>query len=109
MLAPRMLSCALLLLGACAGQADSEAAEIAEGERIYREPVEDGNTFACATCHALEEPASDFRRPGHPLGDAAARPSFKDGAVTDLREAVNSCLVEWMNAQPWSAPDPRWI
>jgi mono/diheme cytochrome c family protein len=107
--ASRLLLCAFLLLGACAGEADPEAAESAEGERIYLEPVEDGNTFACATCHALEESASDFRRPGHPLGDAAARPSFKDGAVIELREAVNSCLVEWMNAEPWTAVDPRWI
>jgi mono/diheme cytochrome c family protein len=109
MLASRLLSCAFLLLGACAGEADPEASESAEGERIYREPIEDGNTFACATCHALEEPAPDFRRPGHSLGDAAARPSFKNGAVSELREAVNSCLTEWMNAEPWTARDPRWI
>jgi len=96
------------LANACSSQAapiDDDAA----GRRVYGQPVDDGNTFSCATCHALEEPADDYRRPGHPLGDAAARPSWKNGAVHDLREAVNTCLVEWMNAQPWSADDPRWL
>jgi mono/diheme cytochrome c family protein len=109
MLPARLLVSTALLLPACVGDAHSDAPDTSEGERIYLEPVEDGNTFACATCHALEEPAADFRRPGHSLGDAAARPSFKNGAVGDLREAVNSCLVEWMNAEPWDADDQRWM
>jgi mono/diheme cytochrome c family protein len=25
-----------------------------------------------------------------------------------MREAVNNCLAHWMNAEPWSADDPRW-
>ncbi len=94
---------------ACASSDGGAEEPSSEGERIYREPVADGNTWACATCHALSEPAEDFRRPAHPIGDAAARPSFKNGQVAELREAVNSCLVEWMNAEPWSADDQRWL
>jgi mono/diheme cytochrome c family protein len=87
-----------------------ESAPMSEGEEIFRSRVEDGNTFTCATCHATSEPADDgFRRPGHALGDAAARPTFKNGQVADLREAAGSCLQEWMNADAWTADDPRWI
>jgi mono/diheme cytochrome c family protein len=78
--------------------------------RLYAERHADGNTFACATCHALDEPAADgYLRPGHPIGDAAARPSFKNGQLTELRDAVNSCRTEWMAAPPFAAGDPRWL
>src|SRR5690606_22721219 len=67
-------------------------------------------TFACATCHALSEPADDgLRRAGHPIGDATARPTYKNGERREMRGAVNSCLTEWMNAAPWTAEDERWI
>lgn len=105
----RTLACAFLLtlVIACDGE-PADGADTAMGEQIYSARVDDGNTFTCATCHALEEPAADFRRPGHPLGDAAARPHFKNGAVAEMRDAVNSCLQEWMNAEPWTADDERW-
>jgi mono/diheme cytochrome c family protein len=87
-----------------------EFGEMSEGETLYRTRVGDGNTFACETCHALSEPADDgLRRAGHPIGDAAARATYKNGELRELREAVNSCLVEWMNAEPWSADDERWV
>jgi mono/diheme cytochrome c family protein len=90
--------------------ADETGGELSEGEALYAEPIADGNSFSCATCHALSEPAPDgFRRPGHPIGDATRRPSWKNGQLDDMRDAVNSCLQEWMNAEPWAADDPRWI
>jgi mono/diheme cytochrome c family protein len=77
---------------------------------LFEQPLEGGNTFACATCHALSEPAADgFRRPGHPLGDATRRPSYKNGQISEMREAVNTCLTEWMTAEPWTADDPDWL
>jgi len=80
------------------------------GETLYLEPHDDGNVFACATCHALEEPAPDgIRRPGHPIGDAANRPSYKNGQLTELLQAVNSCRVEWMTAPAFAETDPRWL
>ena len=94
-----------------AGCSDSGAESVAvSGEALYMEPHSDGNTFACSTCHSLEEPASDgIRRPGHAIGDAANRPTFKNGQLTDLREAVNTCRVEWMAATEFSEDDPRWM
>lgn len=80
-----------------------------QGEEIYRNTVDDGNSFTCATCHALTEPATGLRRVGHSIGDAAARPSFKNGQVGELHDAVNSCLQEWMNAEPWTTDDERWV
>ncbi len=80
------------------------------GEELYMLPHVDGNTFACSTCHAITEPAGDgFIRPGHPIGDAAARPSYKNGAVADFRAAVNSCRVEWMNAPAYEEDDENWV
>lgn len=87
-----------------------ETGELGEGEAVYRQTVADGNSFTCSTCHALSEPSADgLRRPGHPIADATRRPTWKNGQLTDMREAVNSCLSEWMNAEPWSADDPRWL
>jgi mono/diheme cytochrome c family protein len=76
---------------------------------LYARPHPDGNSFACETCHALTEPAADgVRRAGHALGDAARRPTFKNGAFTDLLDAVNACRVDWMAAPAFEADDPRW-
>jgi cytochrome c len=97
-----------LAAGGCAG-------ESSPGEAVFREARPDGNTFTCDTCHSLEEDANGmasdgFRRPGHPLGDAVARPSYKNGRVDTLVEAVNSCLVEWMNAEPFADEnDPDFV
>ncbi len=93
--------------GWLAGCGDS-AGEVS-GEALYLQRHTDGNTFACATCHALDEPAQDgLRRPGHAIGDAANRPSYKNGQLTELLDAVNTCRVEWMAALPFDGDEPRW-
>lgn len=76
---------------------------VAEGAKVYMEPRSNGNTFACAHCHALSEPMDSFTRPGHPIGDALRRPSFKNGELTSFIDAVNICLDEWMAVDsPWT-------
>jgi len=112
---------ALLVLGAGCGESGRPAGPSgsddggpgpygSEGERVYSEPLADGNTFACATCHAIEEPAPDgLTRPGHPIGDATRRPSYKNGRVTELLEAVNTCVTDWMNASAFTDGDTRWL
>ncbi len=97
-----------LALAGC-GSDSKEGAAAQRGALIYMDPLPTGNSFACATCHALSEPAPDFRRPGHPIGDAAARGSWKNGTVGELRGAVNTCAVEWMNAGAFAADDPTWL
>jgi mono/diheme cytochrome c family protein len=85
-------------------------AVVVRGMSLYESPVPGGNSFACASCHALEEPAADgLRRPGHPIGDAVARSTWKNGQLTEVRDAVNSCRDEWMNAPDWSPADPDWM
>jgi len=87
----------------------STVAPLGGGKAVYESRVENANTFTCGTCHALSEPASDgLRRPGHPIGDATRRPSYKNGQVPRMLDAVNSCLTEWMNAEPWTESDPRY-
>lgn len=100
---------AVQLVVGCAATGELEPADFTAGEAVYRATVEDGNTFSCATCHAIDDAADEYRRPGHPLGDAAGRPTYKGGQLVELREAVNSCLTEWMNAEAWLADDLRWI
>jgi mono/diheme cytochrome c family protein len=104
----RLLCFVLLLLSAFTAACSDMAAP--SGQALYEQPHADGNTFACATCHALEQPAGDgIRRAGHQIGDAANRPSFKNGQLDTLIEAVNSCRVEWMAATELSGDDPRWM
>jgi mono/diheme cytochrome c family protein len=80
------------------------------GRSLFEAPLSDGNSFACATCHALAEPSPDgWRRPGHPIGDATHRVHWKNGKAASFLDAVNSCLVEWMVAPAWSAGDPKFI
>lgn len=93
-----------LLLSGCGGSSGELS-----GQELYSQPSSSGNTFACETCHALSEPASDgLIRPGHPIGDATKRPSYKNGQVTELLDAVNSCRTDWMRADAWSEGDRDW-
>lgn len=66
--------------GTLDARSDSGGGESAVfSEVLYTERRPGGNTFACATCHSLEEPAPDGeRRPRHKMGDAAIRPSYKN-------------------------------
>ncbi len=80
------------------------------GEMVYRFTQPTGNSFTCASCHALEEPASNgIDRPGHPLGSSTHRPTYKDGQLTEMLDAVNSCRDEWMNADLWTESSPDWL
>jgi mono/diheme cytochrome c family protein len=98
----------IMLLGCNDGDATHDSGS--DGNALYAEPHADGNTFACATCHALSEPAADgWTRPGHPIGDAAVRPTFKNGQLPTLRDAVNNCRRDWMGASDWAADDGDWL
>jgi cytochrome c len=80
------------------------------GETVYRFTQPSGNSFTCATCHAIAEPASNgLRRAGHPLVDALRRPHYKNGQLTEFVDAANSCLDEWMNADPWTTSSADYL
>ncbi len=109
-----MRSRAGLLLGGLfavfAGCNGSPQGATVAGEAVFSQPLRDGNTFACATCHALSEPAVDkLLRPGHPIGDATRRQHWKNGRAATFLDAVNSCVTEWMVAPAWTATEPRFI
>ena len=93
----------MILATACGGETESS------GENIYRFASTAGNSFSCATCHALAEPAGDgLVRPGHQIGDATRRPDFKNGELATFREAANTCRRDWMGAPEWSEADPEY-
>ena len=100
-----------LWLGLVLTAAGCSGFSLMPGPLLYSQamPAGTGNTFACATCHALTEPAEDgLIRPGHPIGDATRRPSYKGGQTTEMLEAVNGCLEEWMGADPWTEESLEW-
>lgn len=83
------------------------------GGEIFTTAVSSASTFSCASCHAIAETngfASDgLRRPGHPLLNATRRPSFKNGGLGSMLDAVNICLTEWMNTSPWQTSNGEWL
>lgn len=82
----------------------------APGQLVFEKPLSDGNSFACATCHALREPdPAGLRRPGHPVGDATRRSRWKNGQAATFLAAVNSCVTEWMVAPAFEPADPRFV
>ncbi len=87
-----------------------ETGDEVPGIMYFESELADGNSFACTTCHATAEPPVDgIRRVGHQLGDATRRSTYKNGQLTEMLDAVNSCLEEWMNAPPWTAESPEWL
>jgi len=96
-------------LGACSHDSSSAGrTDEVSGEAVYQSPLSDGNSFACATCHALNEPGADsLRRPAHPIGSATRRSHWKNGKAASFLEAVNSCVTEWMVAPAWQPSEPR--
>lgn len=90
-------------------QTPTPASPMENGQMVYTTPLSTSSTFSCSTCHALAEPAADgIRRPGHAIGDATRRTSWKNGAVDSFREAANSCLTEWMNTDAWDETNPQY-
>lgn len=104
-----LLASVVVVSGCVQEGGGEEESSRSPGERLYRQSLEEGNTFACATCHALEEPTADgTQRPGHPIGNATKRPTYKNGQFDEMLPAVNSCLEEWMNAPTWEKSDEDW-
>jgi mono/diheme cytochrome c family protein len=101
----------LVALGACSQRSPAgSSSDPVSGQAVYEMPLSDGNSFACATCHALSEPSADaLRRPGHPIGDAPRRSQWKNGKAATFLDAVNSCVTEWMVAPAWPSTDPRFV
>ncbi len=96
---------------------EPELASVQENGRagglVFTSALSSASTFACASCHAMSETdgfASDgFRRPGHSLQNSTKRETFKNGLFTDMLDAVNTCVTEWMNATAWSSDNTDWI
>lgn len=90
------LACATLSCG------DTERVEplaargalLASDPRITRSQY---NAFACLTCHSVDDPPAGARvYPGASLRGAARRPTYWNGEVTHLREAVERCWTGFM-------------
>lgn len=96
-------------LAACSQNSSMDSrSDHTSGQAVFENPLSDGNSFACATCHALSEPSLDaLRRPGHPIGDATRRSRWKNGKAATFLDAVNSCVTEWMVAPAWKPSEPR--
>jgi len=96
----------------CGSSSDAGSGNAAalDGAQVFTSTLKDGNSFACATCHSLNEPSADgIRRAGHELSDSTRRTSWKNGKAHSFLEAANSCVTEWMVASAWTANDPRYL
>jgi thiosulfate dehydrogenase len=99
----------LLLLGGC-GDDTIPAATV--GARLLADPALSPsplNAFACTTCHqvAVAPPDGGPLYAGADLYDVVHRPSWWGGNVTELLDAINYCLVEFMGGAALDPNDPR--
>lgn len=111
-MAKLLLALLFLSQAACdqvGGTASSDDFEINTGLDAFTKKIQGANTFRCSTCHTFEGVSSPFRTAGHDLTNAAFRTTYKNGALTDLRDAVNNCIEHWMNGTPWEESDNRWM
>src|SRR5688572_12952315 len=103
----------LPLVALLAAGCDLESPE-ERGAALFRDPKAAGGQmapYACAFCHAIDEPAEDgFTRPGFPMRNAAARPSFWGGERRTLRDAASLCSVAFMLGRGFlpEDQDPDW-
>ena len=94
-----------------------EQAFLREGETEYATASADGNAYACAHCHSRGEAGAFLggditsetaRRAAYGLGDVLRRESWFGTQIVDLREAVNRCRDDWMEAPPLAEEDRAW-
>jgi cytochrome c len=84
---------------------------LSEGKMLFENAHRgrNGNGFSCIICHDSGIDGEDgLIRPGHTMMNAFNRPSWKNGNVDQLLEAVNTCLSDWMNADTLSEDDLLW-
>ena len=84
-----------------------------DGRVVFMEPQPNGNTFSCGVCHKLQESLPDqFDRPGHAVGDALRRSSYKNGLLPNFLDAVNTCLETWITVpaeELWTEETPEFV
>jgi cytochrome c len=74
-----------------------------------------GNNFSCANCHGISEnqqglsTVDGLHRPAHPLFNAVNRSSFYNQNTTELLDAVNICLEDWMDAETLADGSQEWL
>ncbi|NKB33150.1 MAG: c-type cytochrome [Pseudomonadales bacterium] len=83
------------------------------GSAVFTTALSSSSTFTCSTCHAISETdgfaVDGLKRPGHSLMNVTKRESYKNGQHDDLRDAVNTCVTEWMNTAALQETDTDWI
>jgi thiosulfate dehydrogenase len=71
-----------------------KGAVLASDPRVTRSQY---NAFACTTCHTVRTASNNTRvLPGAPLQGVARRPTYWNGEVVHLREAVTRCWTRFM-------------
>lgn len=84
-----------------------------DGANVFTTALSSNSTFSCSSCHAMSETngfaVDGIRRPGHTLENASRRSSYKDGQLDSFLDAVNTCVVEWMNGSALVETDQDWV
>ncbi len=81
------------------------------GEQLFSDPrISESayNEVSCQSCHALDAGGDGRILPGHPLANAAFRPSYWGGNERRLLDAINVCFRDFQRGYPPLADDdPR--
>ena len=99
--------------GGGGGSSSSEDNLVDTGRAVFMEPQPNGNSLSCGLCHAIDESIpGQFDRPGHAVGDAMRRASYKNGLLPNFVDAVNTCLETWLTVpqgELWTEDTPEFI
>jgi mono/diheme cytochrome c family protein len=93
----------------------STMGDLAAGESFFQTVQANGNNFSCANCHSISEDQQGFstkdglHRPAHPLYNAVNRSSFYNQSTSELLDAVNICLEDWMDADTLADGSQDWL
>lgn len=104
---------ALLVLWIGVVACDDEIAASVLGARLTADPrlsPSPFNRFSCATCHAITTEVRTQTAPidsGANLVNVVHRPSWWGGAETRLLDAVNVCVVQFMQGAPLRPNDDQ--
>jgi thiosulfate dehydrogenase len=64
------------------------------------------NPFKCSTCHEVT-PTKTKSLPGYDLYDGAVRTAWWGGTVTNLLDATNTCIVDFMRGKALTPDDEK--
>jgi thiosulfate dehydrogenase len=99
---------ARLLVVALSAAGCTESA-VEYGRALFDDPsvsTAESNAFRCATCHETSATPTKLL-PGYTLHNVTVRPTWWGGFETNLLDAINQCVVQFMRGRALAATDEK--